>query len=133
MILTNCVGSLIAYFNIFGNIMTSIVKDLGISKDSIFSEATLYILLLAILNMPPIFKRTVKELKIISYLLFLSVIIFVVAIMIELAVEGTSHNSDQSFAKYYEINFSRETITAVSIFLWAYSFQLIFFSTYRSI
>lgn len=122
MILTNCLGALIAYFNIFGNIMTSIYKDLGYSGDSIFGNATFYVLLLAFLNMPPIFKRTVKELKIISYLLFISVMLFVVAILIELGVEGTKHNPDENFGQYYEVHFKRETITAISIFLWAYSF-----------
>lgn len=122
LILINCTGSLIAYFNIFGNILTSIFKDIGFSKESIFADPTLYILILALLNLPPIFKRTVKELKIISYLLFFSVFIFVLGLLIELSIVGTSYNPDLSYYKYYEFNWSRETITSISIFLWAYSF-----------
>lgn len=84
MIFTLCFGLLIAYSNIFSGISTSFYKHL-FNKDeeeSIFASSQFYIVLLAVLNLPIIFKRSIKELKIISVILFISVTIFVISLVI---------------------------------------------------
>lgn len=134
VVLFNCVGALIAYNNIFGSICLSIYllfKDAN--PDSIFADRKIYILGLACLNLPVIFRRTVGELKFISLLLFASIITFIVALFIQLGINGTTYNFDLDFGAYWGFHADRQSVTAITIFLWSYSFQLMLFSSFRSL
>ena len=95
MVLLNCLGGLIAYNNIFGNICVSIYKNIFDDyQTSFFGDSRFYILILIVLIMPVIFKRTVGELKLVSIVLFVSVFVFVLTLMVYLIEKGTSLNMD---------------------------------------
>lgn len=126
-------GSMIAYFNIFGTIMSSLYQSTFENNNhSYLNSKNFYVLVLALSLLPFIFKREVKELKIISVMLFYSLFSFVIVLVINYLLKGSADNPDENHNIYYKLKFDRGTVTSISIFLWAYSFQLILFPTYRS-
>ena len=76
LVLINAMGSLIAYFNIFGGILASIHSDFTYDYQIILSNPEIYIVILALMILPPMLKRTVSELAVIAYILFFTVILF---------------------------------------------------------
>ena len=98
VVLLNCVGALIAYNNIFGSICASIFLVFSDNTESIFASHKIYILALAILNMPIIFRRTVGELKFISFLLFVSMFVYITALFTYLGIKKTSLNPDKDYS-----------------------------------
>ena len=82
MIFMLCFGLLIAYFRIFGGISSSLYKDLTSDIDkSLMSSEGLYIVVLAIVLLPVIFRKTIKELKIISHILAIALGLFIIALL----------------------------------------------------
>lgn len=79
--------------------------------------------MIAVCLTPLIFKKEMHELKIASYLLFLSIILFVIVFTVQLIEAGTDQNHDESFGQYYKFKLDRQFFTAVAVFMTAYSFQ----------
>lgn len=80
MLIILCFGLLIAYWNVFGGIASSIYIDLYNDKVSVLARDNFYILLLGVLILSVIFKRMIKELKIVSIILFMGCIVFITAL-----------------------------------------------------
>lgn len=81
------------YYIIFGTIFSSLIKNIFLlTDDSFFASNSLYILLLALFNLPICFKREIKELKILAYILFISCAIFVSSFICLSIFEGLIHN-----------------------------------------
>lgn len=71
-------GFCMIYFIVFGSTAASLAKDLiWPDSDNIFTTSQFWIFALALGLIPVIFKKVLNELKIISYLLFGAVIIFI--------------------------------------------------------
>jgi amino acid permease len=81
-----CLGSIIIYFNLFGSISSGLIKNVTgrNGSDSFFLSSQFYIMLMAAANLVPIYMRAIKELKIVSILLFTSIISFTVFIIVYL-------------------------------------------------
>ena len=127
-------GLLFTYYNIFGTICKTMMIDLfQNTSNSIFEEKFIYILVISVAYFPTIFKREMHELKIVAYLLFISCIIFLTSIFLLFIAEGTSYNASEDLLSLWNFKFERETITSVSIFAVAYTFQFNLFSTYASL
>ena len=69
-----------------------------------------------------IFKREIHELKIASYMLFISIITFIVVFVIEIGTHGLHSNPDKDYNEYDKFKFDRQFFTAVSVFITAYGF-----------
>src|SRR5438105_847473 len=97
ILLILCVGSVIIYFNLFGIIGSSLMQDLlNDYSESFFFTMTFYILLLGIILLPLIFFRTIKEMKIISILLFTSIGVFVLTCILFSILESNNLNPDDN-------------------------------------
>lgn len=73
------------------------------------------------------------EIKIISYLLFGSVVLFVLALAYMLAKDGFTYNPDTKPFGYYKFHWNLDLIAAFSIFLCAYNFSFIEFPLYHAL
>lgn len=122
LVLINAVGSLIAYFNIFGGILASVYTDFISREEGILSKPEIYIVILSLLILPPMLKKSVEELEIIAQILFATVILLEFTIIYSLITVGTSLNPDTELSQYFDIKLNRGTITGITIFVWAYSF-----------
>lgn len=90
LVLVLSVGCVIAYFNIFGGILASVYVDFISNDESILSRTEPYIIVLSLMILPPMLKKTVNELEVISRILFGTVILFVVTIIYSVATIGTA-------------------------------------------
>ena len=133
-------GLLVLYFILFGTtfqkMMILIFQNTETDTSTFFFKPQFYILLLAVLNLPPIYKREIKELQILSIILFVSIFILAFVCLIYLLIEGTSLNVDSKLGTintYWDFKFSRGSATALAVFCNAYSFQITLFSTYQSL
>lgn len=68
-----------------------------------------------------IFKKEIKELKIVSIILFISLLIFIAVFWFQLVSEGELYNPD-SDKNYFEPMWDEHIINSFSIVLVAYSF-----------
>ena len=89
-VMTNCIGSITAYYNIFGVIMSQLYTEFTEDSTSILANITFYKFVFFAINLPPIMKRTLGELKIISYLLVCSIVVLVSFFIMLLYKYGTS-------------------------------------------
>ena len=83
--------------------------------------------------MPVIFKKVLSELKIISYLLFASVIIFIAFLGFQiLSGDIEKYNPDKPRVKY-TIIWGWDSIAAFSVFLCAFNFSFVEFPLYHAL
>ena len=90
MVMTNCV----AYYNIFGGIMSQIFLEFTGNDDSFFTSDTFFKLLLFAINLPLVLSRTLKELKLASYILVTSVGVFILGFLLLFLSVETRMNPD---------------------------------------
>ena len=84
--------------------------------------------------MPVIFKKVLSELKIISYLLFVSVIIFIAFLGLQiLNGDIEKYNPDPKPRGYYTIIWGWDSIAAFSVFLCAFNFSFVEFPLYHAL
>lgn len=76
---------------------------------------------MGILNLYTVLKKSIKELKIVSILLSISVATFLVILIVWVALDGFQ-NPDPNYSNYWAFKFDFGTINAFSIFIFAYSF-----------
>jgi amino acid permease len=65
-------------------------------------------------------------------ILFASIVVLIAFIFVYLFHHGTEFNEDD-ISKYWEIKFNKETATGISVYINAYCYQLVLFSTYASL
>ena len=78
MVWINSSGCVIAYFVVLGNTLKSIMTELFFEPDStnFFATKYCYVILVAVILVPLIIKKEMKELKIASFVLFIGLVIF---------------------------------------------------------
>lgn len=74
-----------------------------------------------------------KELKIISLILFVSIFLFIIILSFQLIVRGPYLNPDTSYNNYYTVTMDEHFLTSLSILLVAYGFQQNLFHTYNNL
>jgi amino acid permease len=116
-----CMGAMIIYFNIFGTIASSLVQDLTHNTTSFFTNEPFYIIVMGVLNLYPVLKKSIKELKIVSVILSISVATFLIILIVWVCIDGFQ-NPDPDYKPYWFFKFNLGTVNAFSIFIFAYSF-----------
>lgn len=124
---------MVVYFIIVGDILTSFSVELFDPTTPVIASRWFYILVVALSLSVFIFKQEISELKIASWLLFVSIFLFVVFFSYQLIAFGTDQNHDTDYSNYYEPKVSREFFTAVAVFMTAYSFQFNLFPVLSSL
>ena len=105
------------------------------NSDNIATTYQFWVFVLAILLMPVIFKKVLNEMKIISYLLFGSVLFFILFLAIQL-MAGAAEKYNPQYPgpyPYYKINWGWNSIAAFSVFLCSYNFSFIEFPLYHAL
>lgn len=128
-------GFCIIYFIVFGQCAQSIAKDLiWPNSTNIATTYQFWVFVLAIGLLPIIFKKVLAEMKIISYALFGSVLLFVFFLAFQLANHGMEkENPDTPPYHYWNITWGWNSIAAFSVFLCAYNFSFIEFPLYHAL
>ena len=98
LILLSGVGCTMLYFIVFSNISASIAKQIqDPGTDNIFSDRTIYVIVLSTLLIPFVLKKMLKEMKIISILLFLCIFIFLLLFVVQICTIGNVENHDENY------------------------------------
>jgi amino acid permease len=80
---------MIVYFIIIGDILSSFPKEFLKDSGTFVQSRVVYIVLIALSLSPLIFKREIKELKIVSMLLFVAIFLFIIVFTFQLISSGT--------------------------------------------
>lgn len=83
--------------------------------------------------LPICLKKMIAEMKFVSILLFASISIFVIVMLVQLCVEGTSENHDEDYSQYYQVDWNLDLVTGFNIFICANAYQINLFPTYNSL
>jgi len=126
------IGLDMIYFIVFGDAAASIVFSLT-GKENFWSSRILYILILAGLLVIPLLQKELKEIKMVSVVLFLSIGLFLVLMMLQLIMDGSALNPDEDRSIYYRVHWNLKLMTAFGIILTAYGFQQNLFPIYQSL
>ena len=121
MIMILCSGLLIAYYNLLATICSSLYIDFY-NSSGILANDLFYKGMIGVILFPLIFKRTIKELKVVSIILFVSAMIFLVTLMNETINKKPEDISDKFLTDIFSAKLSRNSITSLSIFVFAYVF-----------
>ena len=94
------IGLMMIYFIVFGDIASSISRQLIFTKDpnNFFASRAFFVLVLGSLLTPLVIKRALKELKCISILLFVAIGLFIILFLGQIIIEGPVRNNDKDYA-----------------------------------
>ena len=94
-----------------------------------FSKKYLYVIIIGVLTMGFIYQKEIKELKILSVILFFCIAVMIIVVIIELILHGTEKNPEKyDLTELWTLRpISREFATALAIILNAFMFQLTLF------
>ena len=79
-------------------------------------------LILAAIMVLPLLKRQLKEIKILSVILFFGIGLFLTMMILELGENGSNLNPDDNYAIYYTFKWSLSTVSSLGVILVAYGF-----------
>ena len=114
----------IIYFIVFGDTSASLVKTLCYPNENNFlTSRACYVLLLAIIMVMPLLQKELKEISILSVILFGGIGLFLVLMVVELAENGSNLNPDSDYSVYYTVKVNLATISSLGIVLVAFGFQ----------
>lgn len=84
---------MLIYFIVFGNTLSSLVKNLNDSVDetTFFGTRKAYVIILSVILTPLILKKELQELKIISVFLFFSIFSFIMLTISQLIIHGVKY------------------------------------------
>jgi amino acid permease len=89
IIIFNSLGLIIIYFIVFGDTLKSLIRDLSNETEhEFFGKRMAYVIILSVLLVPIILKKELKEIKILSVLLFTTLFGFVVLIIVQMSRLG---------------------------------------------
>ena len=94
-----------------------------------FAQRTFYVLMVALILIPFLIKKAMSEMPIISYLLFISVLLFILITGIDLA---TSETPTYDLHDYLKPRWSTEIISSISILALSFYYQTGVFPAYSS-
>ena len=114
-------GVMMIYFIIFGDISASIAKAI-INDENFFTTRLCYVTVLSASMIPLVLQKKLAELKAVSIMLFAAIGLFVGLFIFQLLAIGNIENHDESYGKYYQIEFNFSVITSINIITVAYSF-----------
>ena len=114
-------GIMMIYFIVFGDISASIAKAI-LKDDNFFTTRLCYVLILSSSMIPLILQKKLAELKLVAILLFASIGLFVGLFIFQLLTIGNIENHDETYGKYYVMEFNFSVITSINIITVAYSF-----------
>ena len=96
IILVSGVGCTMIYLIVFGEISASLALSVVESgTENIFTGRTFYVLILAAAMTPLCLKKMIREMKIVSILLFLAIGLFISLFIIQLVLLGSKENHDE--------------------------------------
>ena len=127
VLLLLCMGCLVIYFNLFAKICVGLYDDFGGShNDNQFTgDRRFYILIVGAVNMLPIYMKEIREMKFISVMLFASITTLAIVMIIYLSTEGAFPIPEG--VSYWSFKVDNKTVTALSVFIFSYMFQLTLF------
>jgi amino acid permease len=130
--MVNALGLMMIYFVVFGDTSSQLIEALTGHSGEFYCEKWFYVCLIAGLLMPLILQKDLSELKVISYVLFVSLFLFVFMNLAELLFDGRFVK--ESPGKHFWIpTFNVELIQSLSITLVAYSYQQNVFPIFSSL
>ena len=113
------------YFIIFARICQSIMTQLFFDDQetgNFFQSKTFWVLILALLMLPLVIKKELKELKIASVILFVGIFAFIFIFIGQLLFEAEKENPDQTYKLYYTFDLELDSVKGISIIILAFSF-----------
>ena len=113
---------IVIYFMIFGDIASSLIRDTFPGVPKFLGSKEFYVLLIAVVNIPFVVMRAIKELHIAANMLFAAVFLFILLLSIQLIRAGEYMNKDADHSIYYKVKFDLDLITSISIVLVGYGF-----------
>lgn len=126
-------GLMMIYFIVFGDIFASIISQVHYGggcdaeekgDDSIWTKRPTYAITLGAMLTPLVLKKELKELKIVSVILFLGIASFLLIFSGQLIFEGKPEvNHDETTEPYYKLDTDLNFIKGFSIILVAFSYQ----------
>lgn len=127
-------GLCMVYFIVFGDTMAQFIGHLIGEKlgEGPWSSRYTYVLILAVLLIPVVLKKELAELKVLSYILFGCLGIFILLNLVQLLFDK-HFDIPPVEADYFEPTFNVELIEALSILLVAFSYQQNVFPIYSSL
>lgn len=91
-------------------------------------------LILGVLMIVPLLQKQLKEIKMVSVVLFISIGLFIVLMTGQLAYNGPkADNSDTNYHIYYTPKWQLPLMTSIGIILTAYGFQQNLFPIWQSL
>jgi len=89
IIIFNSLGLIIIYFIVFGDTLKSLIHDFSSESDNdFFGKRMAYVIILSVILVPIILKKELKEIKMLSVLLFTTLFGFVVLIIVQMSRLG---------------------------------------------
>ena len=124
------------YFIVFGDICVSLINSIwpAMATEIINSRAT-FVILLALGLIREILKKDLKELKIVSVILFMGVISFVALIAEELISKEQDKipNKDTDTSEYWIGSWDMKALTGFSVLFTAFNMQGSIFPMFNSL
>ena len=134
IILVSGVGCTMIYLIVFGDISASLAQSVVESgTENIITGRTFYVLIIAAAMTPLCLKKMIREMKIVSILLFLAIGLFISLFIIQLVLLGSKENHDETYGQYYKIELDMKLITGLNIIVLAYAYHVNLFPTYNSL
>ena len=115
---------MLVYFITFGDTFASLIQQWFYSagKTGFFASRLCWVMVISAVLTPLIIKKDLKELKIVSAILFISLGLFILIFFVDLC-DGHTVNPDPNFGYYWKTQWDAQLVTSFSIVLVAYSCQ----------
>lgn len=85
------------------------------------------------LLLPVVLKKELQEIKMMSYMLFLSVSLFILLMSYQLLTDGDKFNPDPAPYNYWDIKWSLNMVSGISVILTANNYSFAEFPLYRAL
>lgn len=134
LILISGAGCIMIYFIVFGDIAASLAyQGYNFEKENVLTERAIYVVFIALVMTPLCLKKKLREMKLVSILLFAAIGIFILLFLIQMFSLGTIDNADEDFRQYWRVDLDMELVTGFNTIVLAYAYQTNLFPTYRSL
>ena len=122
------------YFIVFGDIAKSLAEQAyGFDKENVLTRRPIYVICIAVLMSPIILKKRLKEMKFVSFLLFMAIAVFILLFLVQMFTLGTAANNDEDYRSYWKMTYDLDLITSFNTVVLAYAYQINLFPTYNSL